>query len=203
VKSLAGLDVSRETLAQLKRYEYLLNIWNHKINLVANSTLKDAWTRHFVDSAQVYSLAPKCTDLWVDLGSGGGFPGLVVAIMSIENKSPKHVMLLESDARKCIFLQNVIREIGAPASVVNQRVETVDPLYPDVISARALTNLSKLFELSTPHAKSDTKFIFMKGKNWRVEVDEARSKWNFNMEVVKSKTNDKSVIICAKEVSLV
>ena len=104
----ATLDVSRETIERLKTYEALLRKWTQKINLVARSTLDDLWARHFVDSAQIYRLAPHPVGHWADLGSGGGFPGLVIAIMAMEHQSPARVTLVESDSRKCAFLRTVI-----------------------------------------------------------------------------------------------
>jgi 16S rRNA (guanine527-N7)-methyltransferase len=120
---LEGVNVSRETMDRLKTYAHLLEKWNPRINLVSKSTIPDLWTRHIADSAQVFALAPHPVSHWVDLGSGGGFPGLVIAIIANQGKSPLRVTLVESDARKSAFLRTVIRETGASARVINDRID--------------------------------------------------------------------------------
>ncbi|MCL4170695.1 UNVERIFIED_CONTAM: hypothetical protein GTU68_049362, partial [Idotea baltica] len=139
--SAEDLNVSRETFAALQAYAALLEKWNPKINLVSKSSLQDLWNRHILDSAQLFSLVQHPHNTWADLGSGGGFPGLVIAIMALESGSPDQVILIESDTRKAAFLRTVIRELGLRASVINKRIEQVDPLDADVISARALADL--------------------------------------------------------------
>jgi len=191
----AGLDVSRETIERLKAYEALLRKWTQKINLVARSTLDDLWTRHFIDSAQIYSLAPHPVTHWADLGSGGGFPGLVIAIMAMEHQSPARVTLVESDSRKCTFLRTVIRETGAPAKVVNARIEETSPLEADVISARALTDLNGLLEFSARHLRSGGTAIFPKGESWQKELAAAQRTWNFSHQLATSETETGPVIL--------
>ena len=146
----AQFDVSRETLTRLLAYQALLGRWQQRINLVGPATLDDFWARHAADSAQLLALAGD-RRIWLDLGSGGGFPGLVVAIMLAE--SGGHVHLVESDGRKAAFLRTVIREVGVPASVHNRRAEELamagEASLADVqvISARALAPLPDLLEL--------------------------------------------------------
>ena len=191
----AGVNVSRETLERLKTYEALLRKWNPRINLVARSTLPDLWQRHFVDSMQIFDLAPPKVDHWVDLGSGAGFPGLVIAIMALDTGSPSRVTLVESDARKCAFLQTVIRETGAQARVVNDRIENIPPLEADVLSARALSDLGALLGYAERHMRPDGLAIFPKGENWQKEVDAAQTAWTFASQLAKSKTEDGPVIL--------
>lgn len=192
---LPGMDVSRETLDRLDHFAALLRKWNPSINLVARSTLDDIETRHFLDSAQIFSLASHPVDRWVDLGSGGGFPGLVVAIMAMETGSPERVTLVESDARKCAFLRTVIRETGANAEVITDRIENIRPMKADILSARALASLPDLLTFSARHLSPTGTAIFLKGATWKKELSEAQTKWKFAFQVDKSKTDDGPVIL--------
>lgn len=201
--TIAGLNVSRETLERLQIYQSLVEKWNNKINLVARSTLSDLWTRHLLDSAQLYELAPPNADRWVDLGSGGGFPGLVIAIMAAETRSPSSMILVESDLRKAVFLRTVLRETGISGKVISERIEDVSPLGGDVVSARALAKLDVLLGFAARHMSMDGVAIFPKGENWRQELSQAQSKWHFECQVDKSITNPTSVIIRATGVTRV
>lgn len=189
------LDVSRETMERLELYGKLLKKWNPRINLVAKSTIHDLWNRHFADSAQLYRIVQHPVDHWADLGSGGGFPGLVIAIMGMERQAPKQVTLVESDARKCAFLRTVIRETGAAASVINERIEDVDALNCDVLSARALADLTTLLGFAEKHLHPAGTALFPKGVSWKKELDQAREKWNFDHQVAKSETETGPVIL--------
>ncbi|WP_306114151.1 MULTISPECIES: 16S rRNA (guanine(527)-N(7))-methyltransferase RsmG [unclassified Roseovarius] len=196
-------NVSRETNERLSHYIYLLRKWNPSINLVAKSTIQSAWTRHIVDSAQVFDMAEGPVAHWADLGSGGGFPGLVIAIMAMDVGSPRKVSLVESDARKCAFLRTVIRETGAKADVVNARIEEVEPLGADVLSARALADLSSLLGFAERHMTPEGVALFPKGENWQKEVQAAQSKWRFDYQFVKSETETGPVILRITGVSRV
>ncbi|MEL7258940.1 MAG: 16S rRNA (guanine(527)-N(7))-methyltransferase RsmG [Pseudomonadota bacterium] len=193
-------DVSRETMERLERYAQLLIKWNPKVNLVSKSTIDTLWTRHILDSAQIFEIPQRPIRSWVDLGSGGGFPGLVISVLAQEEETPFQVTLVESDTRKCAFLQNASRELGLAVQIKNERIENLDPLDADVISARALADLSTLLGLSKRHLSRGSRLLFMKGKNWRSEVETAQSKWNFEYQIVKSKTSEGSVILCASGV---
>ncbi|WP_135502754.1 16S rRNA (guanine(527)-N(7))-methyltransferase RsmG [Roseovarius aestuariivivens] len=197
------LDVSRETMDRLQLYAELLRKWNPRINLVSKSTLKDLWTRHIADSAQIAQIAPDTGAYWADLGSGGGFPGLVVSILGMETGHPTHVSLVESDVRKSAFLRTVIRETGAPARVINDRIEDIAPLGADVVSARALADLSTLLEFAHRHLLPGGTALFLKGAQWKKELPEAQSKWNFQHRIAKSKTEDGPVILSVTGVSRV
>lgn len=187
--------VSRETIQKLEHYADALKKWNPKINLVSKSTIDDLWDRHFIDSAQILELAPSGARTWADLGSGGGFPGLVVAIIAAETQPDLSMTLVESDLRKCAFLRSVLRETSIKANVISRRIEDIPPLEACVISARALAELPKLLSLSHEHSVRGGVLLFPKGENWRTEVAEAQSKWRFDHQVAKSKTNAKSVIL--------
>lgn len=190
-----GLDVSRETMERLEHYFALLNKWNPSINLVSKATLEDAWSRHFVDSAQVYRYAPEGWRIWADFGTGGGFPGAVIAILAAEKNPGGNVALVESDRRKATFLRAVMRETGVAAAIHADRIEALDPIGADVISARALAELKKLLEFSAKHGLSGTTCLFPKGQSWKKELIAAQESWSFTYEAIKSETNQDAVIL--------
>lgn len=196
-------DVSRETRQRLETFTALLTKWNGRINLVSKATMPDLWIRHIADSAQLYRLAPHPVDHWADLGSGGGFPGLVIAIQAIETGSPARVTLVESDARKGAFLRTAIRETGAPAAVVTGRIEAIAPLAADVVSARALADLPTLLAFADRHLAPGGAALFPKGASWEKEIAAARKAWNFDPRVDKSETEDGSVILSVTGVARV
>lgn len=203
MRQVHDLNVSRETMNRLTIYADLLEKWNPRINLVSKSTIPDLWTRHIVDSAQIFDLAPQPAGHWVDLGSGGGFPGLVIAIMGMECGSPSRVTLVESDARKSAFLRTVIRETGAPATVVTERIEGIPALNADVLSARALAELSDLLGYCAQHLSRDGVALFPKGVQWEKELAQAQTQWRFDHEVAKSRTENGPVILKISGVSRV
>jgi len=191
------VEVSRETLARLHRYAELLCHWQKSINLVSRNTLDQIWVRHFQDSAQLAALAPKTATLWLDLGSGAGFPGLVLAILGVG-----HVHLMESDGRKCVFLREVIRETAAPATVHHGRIESLPPMRTDVITARALAPLTALVPLAARHATADTVALFPKGRQSARELQdldvwaiESGISMNFRVESLASRVDGEGVII--------
>lgn len=188
-------SVSRETLDRLAHYEALLKKWNKAINLVSPATLKDARSRHFIDSAQIYALAKEDWQIWCDMGSGGGFPGLVIAILAAELRPASEVVLLESDQRKATFLRTVARETGIRATVISNRIETAEPIGADVLSARALASLTNLLEFSERHLKPEGQALFPKGATWQQELQEAKRTWSFSHEVTKSIVESNSVIL--------
>jgi 16S rRNA (guanine527-N7)-methyltransferase len=191
-----AFDVSRETIDQLIVYVDLLRQWQTKINLVANATLPDVWHRHIADSAQLVALAPAART-WLDLGSGGGFPGLVVAIML--HGVGTRVTLVESDRRKAAFLAEVARQTGITVEIHAARIEqiaTQGMLAPvDVVSARALAPLVRLISLSLPFFRDDTVGIFPKGRGAESEIDDARAVWAFDVETIPSRTEEDARIV--------
>jgi len=188
-------NVSRETTARLKHYLWLLQKWNPTINLVAKSTLAEAWNRHFMDSDQIFSSISDVATHWVDLGSGGGFPGLVVAIIGAEKAPDMSVTLVESDQRKAVFLRTVARETGVTVKVLAQRAEDIAPLAANVVSARALAPLKSLLEYTSRHIAQDGVAIFPKGENYRQEITDALASWRFDLQLSPSRTESRAVIL--------
>ncbi|MGI3169775.1 16S rRNA (guanine(527)-N(7))-methyltransferase RsmG [Pseudooceanicola sp. C21-150M6] len=193
-------DVSRETLERLTLYQDLLLKWNTKINLVAKSTLANAVQRHFQDSAQIFDLCPDRAVSWVDLGSGGGFPGLVVAILAAEQRPDVMVSLVESDQRKSAFLRSVIRETGVSATVITSRIEELEPQAADVISARALADLDTLLGYVALHGAPAVTGVFLKGRQWSSEVAKAKERWRFQVDIRQSKTEQEAVVLAFRNI---
>lgn len=190
------MTVSRETLAKLKIYERLLNEWQARMNLVGRNTLERAWERHFEDSLQLLPFIPESAKMLFDLGSGAGFPGLVIAIC----KPEMAVHLVESTGKKCQFLETVSRETGGKATIHNTRIEAVSretKAIPDVITARALANLGILLDYCSPWIKANPGLvlIFPKGKNWAQEVEEAQKTWRFMLDTHASQTEPDARIL--------
>lgn len=195
------LDVSRETLDLFRSYEKMLRRWNSKINLVSRDSLGQLWDRHFLDSAQLWELSPK-QGRWLDLGSGGGFPGIVIAIMS-RNVERVGVILVESDQRKAAFLRAVLRELQLDARVVSDRIERLEGQDADVLSARALAPLSKLLEFTQLHRRSNGVALFPKGERVETEIADALENWRFDCQKHSSITDAGSTILSVGEISRV
>lgn len=197
------LDVSRETIERLELLADLLKKWNPKINLVSPSTIDDLWSRHILDSAQLFTLGGRQGGHWLDIGSGGGFPGLVLAILNAEANNLWKITMLESDVRKCTFLRTVLRETGVTGTVITKRIEAADPQQSDVISARALADLSLLLEFSDRHLKPDGMALFPKGVNWKKEVQVAEKSWSFSSDTINSGTQEGAVILKIRDIARV
>ena len=203
VNLLPGLNVSRETFLRLKEYEKLLFKWNAKINLVSKSTLDNFWNRHVLDSAQFLSSVGEKAGKWVDLGSGGGLPGLVVAILSDEIEPVNKLFLVEADVRKAVFLKTVCRELGLKVEVYNNRIEELPPISANIVSARALAPLKTLCLYAKNHLEKDGVAVFAKGENWKAELVEAQKKWIFSYEAVKSTLHEGSVVLVLRGIKSV
>lgn len=188
--------VSRETHEVLQKLEQMAKRWNPRINLVAKSTLADFFNRHIADAFPLIQHAPE-GETWVDLGSGGGFPGLVVAAVQGRNRD---VVLVESDVRKCAFLNAARRELGLSCRVVSKRIEETPPLNAGVISARALAPLGTLLALATPHGAPDCTFLFPKGARWEEEVMAAGRDWRYDLEVIGRPQSEGSVVLKIRNV---
>ncbi len=197
----AAQNVSRETLDRLDRYAALLEKWNPAINLVSRTTLPDLWTRHFLDSAQLFSLLPAGATHWADLGSGGGFPGLIIAILAAEAAPALKITLVESDARKSVFLSTTARALGLPTIVETARIEALAPLAADVLSARALGPLPQLLSHAARHLTPDGMALFPKGAAHAQELAEARLAWTFTAENIPSKTDPDAVILSIRGIA--
>ncbi len=210
IKSISGADefaqlfnVSRETLDQLVIYEKLLEKWQNAVNLVAPSTLNDIWFRHIGDSAQIVDIVKKSdsskkSGIWLDIGSGGGFPGLVAAIM-LRDQCDYRFHLVESNGRKCAFLSDVVRHLSLPVDIHKERIEKVhlklDFEHATIISARALASLDQLLEMSKSFVGSDTVSYFFKGRDVQKELDIAAGKFAFHSKAFASLTSSDSSIL--------
>ena len=187
--------VSRETLQRLETYEDLLRRWQPAVNLVGAATLKFIWRRHFLDSLQVFDMVPDAQGVWLDLGSGAGFPGLVCAIAAKERSLDLEFELVESDVRKCAFIREVARQTATDIRVHNMRIERLAPRSARIISARALAPLPRLLELAAPHLRPDGICVFQKGASYRDELETASAHWQMNAEILPSVTASESVIL--------
>lgn len=197
-----AFNVPRETIHKLVRYAELLAHWQKSTNLIAPSTLPTLWSRHFADSAQLRDLASEAR-LSLDLGSGAGFPGLVVAILQA-GRPDFRMHLVESNRKKCAFLAEVARETLAPVDIHAMRIEELaespQRLEPDVVSARALAPLPRLFELAAPFFDSNTRGLFLKGREAEAEIEDARREWSFDYRLHPSRTSVNSSIIEVSEI---
>lgn len=224
----AEFKVSRETLERLNLYESVLRLWQPRINLVAEKTLNEVWHRHFADSAQLLALIPPGARRIVDLGSGGGFPGLVLAILLGERRGtvsgpggeppagasgvrsglpagpPVDVVLVESDVRKAAFLREVARQTGTAVEILSARIENPETQAKlgktDVVTARALAPIERLLGLAAPLLGPDTVGLFLKGRNVQAEIEAARALWAFDVSLVSSVTADDAKIAVIRHV---
>lgn len=193
--SVAGLNVSRETIGALQELEALVRRWNAAINLVSRGSLAELWSRHIVDSAQIFSLCPANARTWLDLGSGAGFPGLVVAILARELKPELRVTLVESDLRKATFLRQAARTLNVSVTVASERIEVLAPQRADVLSARALAALVDLLGHAERHLQPDGVAIFPKGARYAEELVQARDLWAFDADSRQSLSEPEATIL--------
>ena len=194
-------NVSRETLDKLSLYGALLAKWQKSINLVSNKSIDDMWQRHFYDSAQ---LAPILQDIGpkdpqcIDMGSGAGFPALVLAIMGVGQWA-----LVESDTRKCVFLNEVARQCDISVTIRNERLEGVDNVQADIVTARAFAPLDRLLGFAEGVMKPSGIGVFPKGQRYLEELEDARDYWDFAVEDRPSKTDDNGNILIIQRVKRV
>ena len=191
----AAGPVSRETFERLRAFEQMFLKWNRSINLAAPSTLDDVWRRHILDSAQLARIAPAAMR-WVDLGSGGGFPGLVLGFLLVERPGAS-IDLVESNRKKASFLQSVIGQFNLPARVVAKRIDDSYALVsaPEIVTARALAALPDLLDLSAPWLAKGARALFHKGRDYRAEVEESTHRWTFDLVEHPSMTDAHGVIL--------
>lgn len=198
--------VSRETMDRLAVYESLLRKWQGSINLVSKSTLDEVWRRHFWDSAQLLAHSTEKDLKWADLGSGAGFPGLVLAILARERPGFQ-MNLVESDQRKSVFLREVIRETGAPAMVHTSRIEapeTIAAIGPcDALSARACAPLDRLLGWAEPYFSPTTEAFFLKGSKWQEELTLAQKSWTFRVTSYPSQADPEGCVLKVEQLARV
>ncbi|MCC7271104.1 MAG: 16S rRNA (guanine(527)-N(7))-methyltransferase RsmG [Alphaproteobacteria bacterium] len=188
--------VSRETLPRLDAYLELLRRWNQRINLVAAATLADPWRRHLLDSAQLLPHATAARGPLGDLGSGAGFPGLVLAILGREQ-----VTLVESDQRKCAFLREAARIADAAVTVVNARIETATPLRAAVVTARACAPLAALLGYAHRHLAPGGVALFLKGQNMVAELEDASRSWVYGVESWASLADPQGKVLRLRDIA--
>lgn len=194
------MTVPRETQDRLDIYGRMLRHWNERINLVSRTDLTDFQTRHLGDCVQLSALSPVGVHLWVDLGSGGGLPGIVIAISQAGTTT--RFVLVESDKRKAAFLRQVVRETGLNnTTVLAERIETADPQEADIVSARALAPLPRLMPYLHRHLAATGRALLLKGRQWQTEVEDARRDWNFDCLAHPSITQDGAAILDISGVS--
>ena len=186
-------NVSRETLNKLKTYEFELKRWQKAVNLVSPTTLDQIWHRHFADSAQLAALLPANSQHLVDIGAGGGFPGLVLSALC-HSRSDFRVTLVESDTRKAAFLRETARRMEIPVEILSTRIESdasVKQLNDvDTITARAFAPFDRLFGLVSPVFGSKTVGLFLKGRDVNREIEDASANWSFDIELHESLTDE-------------
>lgn len=188
-------SVSRETLDRLSAYVELLQTWNKKINLIGKSTADEIWWRHVLDSAQIYPFLPNPAPTLVDMGSGAGFPGLVLAIMGIGDAH-----LIEGDQRKAAFLREAARVANVKVAVHATRTDAVKGLKAGIITARALAPLAELLTLAEPFASLNSVYFFPKGQNVEAELTVCRKVWTMTVESLPSRTDPAASILRLSEV---
>jgi 16S rRNA (guanine527-N7)-methyltransferase len=199
---VGGVSVSRETFARLEAFEALVRRWNPAINLVSKASLPELWSRHIADSAQLFQFCPPDAKHWADFGSGGGFPGIVVAVLSRESRPELRVTLVESDLRKATFLRQAVQALSLSASVHSDRIESLPPLAADVLSARALAPLGELLQHAHRHLRPEGTAVFPKGQRYREEIAEARRQWEFEVDARPSLSEPDAAILVIRKVDL-
>jgi 16S rRNA (guanine527-N7)-methyltransferase len=201
--ALTLTPVSRETLDRLDRFVALLLTWQQRINLIAPSTIPELWTRHVADSLQLLALAPEART-WIDLGSGGGFPGLVIAC-ALAERPGAIIHLVESNAKKAAFLYEAKRVTGTPVTVHAERIERFVPGFcepADAVMARALAPLNTLLNQAFPLLiKAGAVGLFPKGQDVERELGEARRNWDINVNIVPSRTDPSGRIVVVRELA--
>lgn len=183
-------NVSRETLDRLEIYVAELTKWNRALNLVSASSLKDVWSRHIRDALQITSHADPMSP-WVDLGSGGGIPGLIIAA----TRPSETLVLIESDERKSAFLRSAAIAMDVQISIVTSRIESATPQMANVLTARALAPLTQLLHFAERHRLPQGKCLFLKGQSAHHELTEAKKTWKMEVDVIPSVTSKDGVIL--------
>ncbi|MFT8736684.1 MAG: 16S rRNA (guanine(527)-N(7))-methyltransferase RsmG [Zymomonas mobilis] len=196
------IGISRETVAKLDAFVACLHVEMAQQNLIARSTVDDLWGRHIIDSAQLLPLARKeasfhksSPENWLDLGSGAGFPGIIIAILS-----DMAVTLVESRRKRVEFLQKAAEAAETPVTILGQRLENIEPQPFDIITARAFAPLDKLWKLALPFSHKDSLWLLPKGQNARMELEETRKLWQGDIRIEASATDPQSAIIVATHI---
>ena len=194
LQRIAG-DVPRETFDLLALFEARFCEWNRRINLTSGADVRHLWHRHILDSAQLVPLAP-ARPIWLDLGSGGGFPGIIAAII-LKDTAGAHVHLVESNRKKAAFLASIVAETGIPAKVHACRIEDMQETVPPIriVTARAVADLNTLLNLAEPWLGADAIGLFQKGRDYLQEIKDCRDGWSFDLIEHPSRTDPGGIIL--------
>ncbi len=202
-EELSRYNVSRETYKKLQDFVVLLSEWNTKMNLVSKNSLSDVWVRHVLDSAQLVDYIPNNVKHIVDIGSGSGFPGIVLAILLQEQNPQAHITLVESITKKALYLKNVAENLGLHSvEVVNNRVENAVFKNVDIITARAVASTDILCGYADKIGNKNTEMLLLKGRSFADEEAEAGKRWIYTREIYKNKYSDDGVIVRIKNIRM-
>ena len=196
------VGVSRETCEKLHFYFNFLIEWNQKINLVSRKSIDSSWPRHFLDSAQLWIHAPKNARSWLDFGSGAGFPGMVICIISQELNPQLKVYLVEKNKKKALFLKELARNLSLKVSIFCSKVEELKQQKADVITSRAFGHLRVLLEIANMHKNYRTIALFPKGKRFKQEIDESLIYWKFDLEEIRNFLEPDSSILKIRNIKI-
>ena len=189
-------QVSRETIKSLEKYEEILIYENKSLNLIGNSTVKEIWNRHFLDSIQVIDFIDKSQKSLVDIGSGAGFPGIILAIAAKDKKIPLKITLVDKSPKKIIFLKKIIKELNLNVQTLNKNILEDDVKFnDDIFVARAFKPLSEILKLIHNKAENWKKIFIYQGKTWRKELQQASKNWDIKYKLRRSVTSTDSVIL--------
>ncbi len=193
-----GFDVSRETFERLAFYHDALVTWSKTHNLIGPKERAQIWQRHFVDCYQLVGQIDAKSQI-VDIGSGAGFPGLVMACSRSDGFNPSFT-LVEPNAKRCAFLRHVSHKLDLNVTVVNDKIENISRETFDVVTSRAVANLTTLLKMGEPWLKNGAKALFLKGQTAEDELTEARHYWNFNLQIYPSRSDSNGVVLSLSEV---
>lgn len=189
-----NFEFLKKSIPNLEKFSEIVLKWQKSLNLISKNTVSDIWNRHILDSAQLYLYLPADASVLVDIGSGAGFPGIVLAILNKELDGPvRQFYLIESDVKKCIFLNEVVRQLDLPVRVMNERIEKISDIKADVLTARALADVSTLLKWSEQLRSAKTTCLFLKGGSVDQELEKLSS--DFRIEKIPSLTDQKGIII--------
>lgn len=193
---ILSYNVSRETLGQLVDFAEIICQWNEKMNLISKNSVKDIWQRHILDSLQLVEYLPANFKHLVDIGSGAGFPAIVLAVVLAEKKPDVKLTLVESITKKTVYLNDVVQRLGLKnVNIINSRVENAVFKDVDVITARAVAATDILLNYQNMIGNSKTLGIYLKGKSYEQELESARKNWNFDCKVSQNKYGQDGVIL--------
>lgn len=188
-------NVSRETLSRINTYRELLILWNARINLVSASTITDFWSRHAADCAQILDVAGENIHSVIDIGSGAGLPGLIIAALLKDKSRMQQITLVEAQSKKCAFLREASRTLDVKINIENKKIEDLSPAKYDLVTARAFAPLTKLLDLSLAYSQLGARILFLKGEDVSKEINEASTKWKFCYKTTQSITHKHGCVL--------